>query len=347
MLTNKEVKFLREELVTAKNPLFFYDADADGLCAFLLLYKLQNEGTGIVVKSAPKVDLKFIRKVKELNPDKIFILDIPIVNQNFIDKAKRPTFWLDHHQPLKRNKIHYFNPRIKNPDIYLPTTRMAYQINDNEENLWLATIGCLGDYSMPDFIDQFVEKYPHLLSEKADLDAALYKEPVGELVKMFFFLLKGPTLEVRKSVKILMKIQSPDEILKKETAQGKFLYKRFKSINQKYQILLKEAKKEATGSKLLLYYYTENQWSFTANLANELIVNYPNKVVLIARNKSGEMKCSLRAKFPIAKALEKSLVGVEGYGGGHPNACGAVIKEEDWDRFLENFKAEIKELGDS
>ena len=54
------------------------------------------------------------------------------------------------------------------------------------------------------------------------------------------------------------------------------------------------------------------------------------------------MKCSLRGKTPIAKELEKALVGISGYGGGHPNACGAVIKEEDWNRFLKNFKREIK-----
>ena len=54
------------------------------------------------------------------------------------------------------------------------------------------------------------------------------------------------------------------------------------------------------------------------------------------------MKCSLRAKFPIRGALEKTLVGVEGYGGGHENACGAVIKEDSWNKFLKDFKREIK-----
>jgi len=38
----------------------------------------------------------------------------------------------------------------------------------------------------------------------------------------------------------------------------------------------------------------------------------------------------------------KSLVGIEGHGGGHPEACGAVIKEKDWEQFLQKFKEEIK-----
>ena len=93
---------------------------------------------------------------------------------------------------------------------------------------------------------------------------------------------------------------------------------------------------------MLLFFYSENKWSFTADLANELTNLYPKKVIIIARNKSGEMKCSLRAKFPIRGALEKTLVGVEGYGGGHENACGAVIKEDSWNKFLKDFKREIK-----
>ena len=57
--------------------------------------------------------------------------------------------------------------------------------------------------------------------------------------------------------------------------------------------------------------------------------------------KSSEMKCSIRGK-DVLTLLQKSLVGINGSGGGHPDACGAVIKEEDWERFLENLKEEMK-----
>ncbi|OGF91569.1 hypothetical protein A3H04_02950 [Candidatus Giovannonibacteria bacterium RIFCSPLOWO2_12_FULL_43_11c] len=92
----------------------------------------------------------------------------------------------------------------------------------------------------------------------------------------------------------------------------------------------------------MLFTYTSAQWSFTTNIANELAATYPKKVIIIARKKSGEMKASIRAQFRIVDALERALVGVSGYGGGHPNACGAVIKEEDWDRFVDRFKEELK-----
>jgi single-stranded DNA-specific DHH superfamily exonuclease len=344
MLTEKEIKELREELANSKNPLFFYDDDPDGVCSFVLLYKIHREGKGIIVKSAPKLDCRLFHKVEENNPDKVFILDVPMVDQELVDKIKRPTFWIDHHGPFDVKGLKYYNPRIKDPSAYIPTTRMCYQISENKENLWIATVGCLSDWYLPDFIDKFAEMYPELLPDKeTTLEEAVYKHPVGKLVKIFSFILKGPTSEVNKSVKILTRIKTPEEILNQETAQGKFIYRRYESINENYQALVKEARKSVTRSKLLLFNYSENKMSFTADLANELVNHlYPKKVVIIARKKSGEMKCSIRSKTPIRDALAKALEGVEGYGGGHENACGAVIKEESWDQFLKNFKREIK-----
>ena len=52
---------------------------------------------------------------------------------------------------------------------------------------------------------------------------------------------------------------------------------------------------------------------------------------------------SLRtAKINIERILGKALIGIEGYGGGHKFACGASVKKEDFERFIENIKQEIK-----
>ena len=345
MLSKKQVEELRRELETAQNPLFIYDSDADGLCSFLLLYRFCKEGKGFIFKKASKNLYELIlNKIEEQNPDKIFILDIPVIDQEFFDKVKRPVFWIDHHPPLTRTKVKYYNPLIRHPDIYMPVTRMAYQIAQNPDDLWLAAVGTLGDYARPDFLPEFIEKYPALLEKEEDLPTILFKRPVGELVKLFFFMFKGPSSEVTKSMKILTRIKSPDEIMEGTTAQGKFIFKRFQTINQRYEILLKQAKKCATRSKLLLFFYSENQWSFTANLANELTALYPNKIIIIARKKSEEVKCSIRARVPFVDQLKQAMVGLQARGGGHPNACGAVIDENDWEQFLEKFKGEIKNL---
>ncbi|MBR9683264.1 DHH family phosphoesterase [Candidatus Woesearchaeota archaeon] len=345
MLTNKQITFIQEELATAKNPLFLFDDDPDGLCSFILMYKIHREGQGTVVKTIPQITNLFLRKVQERNPDKIFILDMPMVDQEFINAAKRPIFWIDHHQPLERQKVHYFNPRIKKPEAYIPTTRMAYQINQNTQDSWLAMVGCLGDYHLPDFHKEFSEQFPKLLKKKVTIDEAIYQEPIGKLVRVFSFLLKGPIYEVNKCIKILTRIKSPYEILEQETAQGKYLYKRFERIDVKYQALLQQAKKQLnkkTDKPFLIFPYDEQTQSFTSELSNELLHLYSHKIVIVARKKSGEMKCSLRSRhLPVAPALERALIGIEGYGGGHEMACGACIKEEDWQQFLINFEREL------
>ena len=341
MLTDKNVTLLRKELETAKNPLFFYDSDGDGLAAFLLLYRIHREGKGIRINTS-NVNIQGLRKVDELNPDKIFILDVPMVEQDFLDNTKRPVFWIDHHEPLDRTKVKYFNPRLKNPDAYIPTSRMAWQISKNPTDLWIAMVGSLADWHLPDFTEEFIKQFPDLLSKGTDLTKANYKSKIGTLVKLFFFIQKGPSNEIRKCVKILSRIETPYEILNQNSAPGRYLWKQFQMINKRYELLLKDAKKGVNRSKILLYHYSENQWSFTANLANELMATYPKKVIIIARSKGGEKKCSLRAQFKISDALEKALMGVEGRGGGHPNACGAVIKDEDWEVFLKRFKEELE-----
>lgn len=345
MIKPKQISFVKEQLATAKNPLFFFDDDPDGLCSFLILYRINREGRGVVVKTAPKITELFLRKVNEHNPDKIFILDVPIVEQGFIDAAKKPIFWLDHHQPLERQNIHYFNPRLNQPDIYFPTSGIAYQVSQNPEDLWLAMAGCVSDYHLPDFKNEFLKKYPDLIKEKSTIEEAIYKEPIGKLARILFFLLKGNTSEVNKCIKILTRVKSPYEILNQQTSQGKYLYKRFENVNNRYQPLLQLAKKQAQKTKgpLLLFTYSEQTWSFTAELAGELLYLFPDKIVIIARKKSGEMKCSIRSKkIPISLILEKALVGIEGYGGGHELACGAAIKEHDWQQFLINFERELK-----
>ena len=95
---------------------------------------------------------------------------------------------------------------------------------------------------------------------------------------------------------------------------------------------------------MVVFTYPEHSWSFTSELSNELIRAHPDKIVIVARMRAGEMKCSLRSKnILLSEILEKALIGIEGYGGGHEYACGANIKEQDWERFVENLKKELKQ----
>lgn len=336
------IRKARTMLSIAKNPLFFFDDDPDGLCAYMILSHFTRCGHGSMVKAKPYIDRSYLAKVEEYHPDLIVILDVPIVEQEFIDAVKVPIVWVDHHQPLERPGALYVNPRQFDLHANFPTTRLAYMISPKEEDLWIAMAGSVADYHLPDFTPEFIARYPDLLASGQTIEQARYDTEIGKVPRILTFLLKGRTSEVKKSIAILIRLQSPYELLRQETPAAKYLMKRYQTINRPYQRLLTRAKKVTPMGRILLFTYQEDEFSLTSELSNELSHLYPNHTIIVAREKSGEMKCSVRGKNPpVLSALTPALVGIDGYGGGHEVACGLVVKVQDWDRFLDRFEEEL------
>ena len=342
-LSKQQIVSIRDNLDNCKNPLFFFDDDQDGLCSFLQLYRYKKEGNGIIVKAYPKLGTFFLRKIDEYNPDKIFILDIADVEQDFLDQVKVPVIWIDHHGPFQRDNVKYFNPRISNWEDNHPTSYMCYQVV--EQNIWIATIGCVADWFIPPFIKEFDSKFPDLIEKPYKTPGdIIYNTKLGHLIRIFAFVLKGKTDDVNKNIKILTRMKNPYEILNQDTAQGRFIYKKYEQANKIYEPLLKDVMKKLEKEKdnIFIYKYNDDKTSFTSELSNESIYRHPEKIILIAREKNDEMKCSLRSsKIILPPLIEKSLVGLDGYGGGHEYACGLNIKTIDFEEFLKRFKEMI------
>ena len=341
MISEKQISKIRDELRHCKRPIFFFHDDPDGLASFLLLYRYIKEGKGVVIKTHPRITTMFLRKVEEYGADKIFVLDIAIVDQDFIDQAKVPVIWIDHHEPLERTNVIYINPRTEGKNI--PPSYVCYKVT--EKDIWIAMAGCIGDWYMPDFKAQFCKEYPGLMDDSISRpEEALFNTRLGELIKIMSFNLKGKTQDVMKSAKVLTRIENPNEVLNQTSSRGRFIYKRYEKVKKFYDELLKKALKKRAKDRILLFAYRHDKLSLTKELANELLYRFPDNVVVIAREKAGEMKCSLRAgeKIVLTGILERALAGIEGYGGGHEHACGAVIKKEDFKQFIKNLKSELK-----
>lgn len=340
-LNKKQINEIREELQTCKKPLIFFHDDADGLCSFLLFYRFIGEGKGIIIKTTPKIDDKFVRKVEEYQPDKVFIVDIAIVEQEFLDEVNVPVIWIDHHQPLERKKVKYYNPRNDGSNDNQPVSFLNHQIVG--ENMWISMIGSVGDWFWPDYADDFKEKYPDLIDKEInDPETALFESKIGVLVDCMSFCMKGTTNDAMKYVKVWTRIKSPYEILNSETPAGKYIFKRYNEIHKQYVELRDLALKQKQKKDMIVFTYKHDKMSFTKEIANEFLHRFPDKIIVIAREKSGEMKMSIRSKHKILPPiLTKALEDVEGYGGGHEHACGANVKKKDFDQFIENFKKQL------
>ncbi len=345
MLQKKQLEQIRSELKNCKRPVFFFHDDPDGVCSFLLFYRFVKQGKGIIIKSMPYVTGKiYAKKVKDYEADKIFVLDLAVVEQEFIDEIKKPVIWIDHHNVLERKGVKYYNTRSFGYPI--PPSQVCYEVV--KQDIWIAVCGCIGDWHLPQFFEEFRKKYPHLVEEGLEKpEDVLFKSKLGKLIRIISFNLKGTTKEAMDSVKIMTRINDPDEILEQKTPQGRYLYKRFERINKLYEELRDEAFKH-TETDLVVFTCPAKKYSFTKDISNEISYLYPGKVVILGRETGDEVKLSLRRgcnkNIDLRTVLENALIGVEGYGGGHEFACGANVKKKDFKKFIENIKKGLKDF---
>ncbi|MBI4148552.1 DHH family phosphoesterase [Candidatus Woesearchaeota archaeon] len=341
VLTQKERDEIKSALDTSARPFIYFHDDPDGLASYLLFMRYKKEGKGHAVKAVPHITDAFVQRVKDYDADHVFILDIALVDQEFIDGVGVPVTWIDHHGVQDMQRIHYYNPR-KSIGQNIPTPYMCYEVV--QQDLWLATVGCIGDWHLPDFAEEFRTQYPDLLpSSIKTVEEALFNSPIAKIVKLFSFNLKGATSEVNASIRTLEKINDINELIEGTSPQAKFVLKKYQRINQSYEELLARAKQAVTDDLLVIFTYQEDKLSLTKDLANEILYLNPKKVVILGRERMGEVRMSLRAaQYNIADALKNALIDVQGYGGGHEHACGAAVKQEDFPCFLENLRRELK-----
>lgn len=354
MLTTKEILELRDALKTAKKPIIFFDDDTDGLSSFLLFYhylkKYTDDIRGIIVKSSPILkDDVYIRRIQEYNPDKVFVLDKPMIHQDFIDKIKIPIYWLDHHPIQNNSRVHYFNPLKHEDKKYKPdnrpTTYWAYKVTEEPKHLmWIAMVGCIGDWFIPEFYKEFIKEYPDLWNKGIKIKnpgTVLHEMKQGKLCRIIQFNMKGTSKEIQDSIRVMKKITTPYDILDKKTPEGKFIYKHYEKVNLIYEKIKSNIR--ITDDKIILFIYND-KYVLTGELSNEIQYYNPDKLIVIAREKTEDMICSLRSEnLNVRKILEEALIGIEGYGGGHEHACGCSVKKKDFDKFITNLREKISE----
>jgi single-stranded DNA-specific DHH superfamily exonuclease len=340
MLSNKQIQELKEHLDRAQNPLFFFDNDLDGLCSFLLLRRYNNRGKGVAIKSFPELNITYARKIQELNPDYIFVLDKPKISPAFLDEIKNlaiPFVWLDHHNVEHPEVQGYFNPVFSEKSSSEPTTYWAYKITGRKEDLWIALLGCIGDGFLPEFAEEFEKQYPELWGNVKTAFQGLYNSELGKIGKILSFGLKDTTTNVVRMLKLLCEIKSPIEILE-ENKKTHTIHQRFKQINNKYQGLVEKAKSMASGK--LLYFQYGGDLSLSADIANELYYSFPEKIIVVAYISGAKANVSLRGTN-VKELTVKAIQGIEGAtGGGHQDATGCQMSVE----FLPKFKNNIEKL---
>jgi single-stranded DNA-specific DHH superfamily exonuclease len=346
MLTKKQEKEIIGHLEKAQNPVFFFDNDQDGLCSFLLLQRYIGRGKGVAIKSFPELIPEYLRKVKELNADYIFILDKPLVSQSFFDEINKiniPIVWIDHHAIDPKNVpkfVNYYNPVTNKRKSNEPVTALCYSITKRKEDIWIAVIGCISDGFVPDFYDDFEKKYPEMSIKSRKPFDIFYKSQIGKICKILSFGLKDSTTNVISMLRFLIKSKAPFEILEENSKTHSF-QKRFAQIDSKYQKFLAKALTLGKKSDKLLFFQYGGDLSISADLSNEISYSFPEKIIVVIYLKGAKANISMRGKN-VRETLLKSIEGLENArGGGHENAVGGQIKIEDIEKFRENLEKNL------
>lgn len=336
MISLEEIAKLIEK---ADNPLIFYDDDGDGLISYCLIKRKYDKCNGSVVKGNFDTEL-YVKKVKKYNPDLVIIVDVPVIPQDFVDRVNIPVVWIDHHPIIQLEGVKYFNSLLNDRKDNRPVSYWCYKLVN--QDLWLAAIGSIGDWNLVLF-EEIKKIYPDLFNGKFSSPGdVIYNSRFGELIQMINFLLKGRVKDVKKNAEILCRINSPYEILDKQSEEGEFIFEQASKIKKKYEKLLEEALRDIKKGKIIAFIYFSGDISLTGDLANELIYRYPKKIIVVAREKNEEMKMSLRSsKINLPEILEKIFKEIPGYGGGHANAVGCAVSKENFKKFLEILKRNI------
>jgi len=351
MLNEKQIAEIREHLDQAQNPIFFFDNDVDGLCSFLLLRRYSEKGKGIAIKSFPELDLAHFKKVQELDADYIFVLDKPLISEEFFEEAEKfniPIVWIDHHQIPKKipNLVSYYNPLLnkknKNSAFGEPTTFLCYQISQRKSDMWIATVGSFSDGFIPDFYPDFLEKYGDLGKKGKNSLEIVYESQLGKIIRILSFALKDRTTNVVNMIKFLIKSKSPYDVLEEEN-QNSSMHQRFNEIDLKYKRLIEKAKSQFNTNKKLLFFRYGGNLSISADLATKLYYEFPDKYIIVAYDSGVKLNISGRGKG-IRPLILNAIEGFESAtGGGHGDAVGAKVFSKDADKFKEQLEMFVEE----
>lgn len=339
MVPKEELTRLKKLLEESQNPLFFYDNDVDGLCAYLIFRRALGRGKGVAIKSYPDLKEQYIRKIEELNPDAIIVLDKAEISEEFIlrvDEKNLPIIWVDHHESKTSKelikKINCFNslPSAE------PTTFIAQSIFNRKEDEWIAMIGCIGDVYKPHFAKEFENKYPELYNSELSAFDALHSTEIGNMVRMLNFGLMDTITNVVNLTKFLVNSNGPYDILEENNTTKQF-HKRYSELNKFYKKQSEKAENIDQNSPIIFFTYSGDT-SMSSEIANRIYFNNKKKTVIVAYLKPDKINVSIRGEdaLKITKELIKDLPGSTG--GGHKEATGAMIPISEFDTFKERIQ---------
>ncbi len=335
-----------KEFLKRRNKLIVHHRDVDGSCSAAILRRAADFKT-MSIKD-PYLTDETAEKLIKRKPDFIIFLDLAVDERwdkmELLKKQLRNTeiVVLDHHtihKDLNQFDILHINPMFDKGGQYVPTSLLIFDLLqgigfDMTESLWISAIGVVSDYghkTNPDFMKMVKKKHPDLLDNED-----IFKSKIGEASKLIYsaVICKGE-FGVKKVIKSLVNSGSLDEFM-----EDKLLVEWKDEVDKEIDRVMSEfeEKKEVVGD--VVSFHIKTDLGIASIIANNITNKYPEKTTMVIKDYGNGWKISTRCptgKVNLAELIKEASDGI-GYGGGHPKASGAFVKD------LEEFKKRFLSL---
>ncbi len=329
----EELKKKINELLNFNKILIINDYDIDSCASASILYRILKTNNVEVehLTLSKGVENRIIEKLKEKNPEKIVVVDY-VPTEELAEELKHfSTTILDHHTHEKHlEKLDYyttadFTKTYAALSYWLYLVSKEYNIEKIE---WLAELGCFWDKCMEN--TEFYEK-------------DVYKKKMDKMIPFNIFVSFTQTRGAEKIVEVFNTSSDFEDALEK--IKNSENYKKSKETFEHELGYIEASKKEYEELNLNIFYVN------TKFKHMRVFVDY-----ITFQNKGTHifiLNEITRFKFSFRTSLEINLVEIirnlsekipEFGGGGHPKACGGMLKNREIENFLKMFKEEYKKI---
>lgn len=354
----------------------FHHADCDGCVSAIYLSALFRE-LGLDIKKrfwvlSSEYDLEVQKSIIKKSPPRVLIfLDLDVVTDGvFLGEWKENVERIliyDHHKielsELKnllseKDGIFYLNPRLFDEIYTYPASFFCYELfkKVSEKNLrhWLLGAGLISDHALNEDSElkgKIISDYKNLTQSSTFKDMRLYE--VTYLINSGYFhheVFKKGDLSFEVAWQAFS-LNDPKVFFNQDLKETQELQRRREDVDSECSKFVNLAKENANLEQkyLLCYYIISSPHYISGLVASGLTSFLPGYIIMIGQLRANKFSLEIRRGKNCDIDITKILRQQKNYyhplsAGGHPSACGALIRSQDLEVFVETFKQAFLEL---
>lgn len=324
-----------------KTALVFH-IDTDGCCSAALVGKLLKKlgkTIDLYIGSIPALPDAVVSKLLYGMYDLVVFVDLSVDQQS--EKIREiannsKVLVIDHHtitENMNSATVCHMNPLLDGVTKYYPASKYIRDLFGLEEYDWIASIGVIGDSGVPDwkeFMTEAFKKYGWKTWNDPNARDTIPAE-ADEMIGSARILHSSAGAE--KAFEILLASESIGEFFEK--AGELRVWHRKVQQEIKKELGNFESSSEKVGS--ILIYGLRSEMNLGSALSTIVSNSHPDRTVLIYEKYNHSMKFHVRrgdGKLDLSRSVRDNIKGLrQSTGGGHRNAAGGQVVEDDWERF--------------